>query len=61
MPIDRDFQRKRVKIGETEGIAIWGPVEPPKLGIRGTSVAVDWDICEGEGTCLDVCPVTLWE
>ena len=62
MPIDPDFQAKRKKEGESEGLAVWGPVEPPKkLRIRGTNVAVDWDICEGEGTCIDICPVSLWE
>ena len=62
MPIDPDFQKNRKKIGKVEGIAIWGPVEPPeKLGIRGTNVAIDWDICEGYGTCIEVCPVQLYE
>ena len=62
MPIDPDFQKKRKKVGKEEGIAIWGPVTPPeKLGIHGTYVAVDWDICEGCGVCLEVCPVQLYE
>lgn len=62
MPIDSDFQKKRKKVGKEEGIAIWGFVDPPqKLGIRGTYVAVDWDICEGCGVCLEVCPVQLYE
>ena len=62
MPIDPDFQKNRKKIGKAEGIAVWGPVAPPEtLGIRGTYVAVDWDICEGCGVCLEVCPVQLYE
>lgn len=62
MPIDSHFQKKRKKIGKEEGIAVWGPVDlPKKLGIRGTNVAVDWDICEGCGICLDVCPMQLYE
>ena len=62
MPIGPDFQKKRKKVGKEEGIAIWGPVDPPeKLGIRGTYVAVDWDICGGCGVCLEVCPVQLYE
>jgi protein-S-isoprenylcysteine O-methyltransferase Ste14 len=62
LPIDPDFQKKRKKAGKEEGIAIWEPLNPPKeLGIRGTYVAVDWDICEGCGTCLEVCPVQLYE
>ncbi len=62
MHIDPDFQKNREKVGKEEGIAIWGPVEPPeKLGIRGTNVAVDWDICTGCGVCLEICPVKLYE
>jgi len=53
LPIDPDFQHEREKVAEEEGIAVWGPVQPPeKLGIRGTNVAVDWDVCEGHGFCL---------
>ena len=61
MPINADFQKKRKKVGKEEGVAVWGPVDPPeKLGIRGTNVAVDWDICEGCGVCLDVCPMHVY-
>jgi protein-S-isoprenylcysteine O-methyltransferase Ste14/NAD-dependent dihydropyrimidine dehydrogenase PreA subunit len=62
LPIDPDFQKKRKKVGKEEGIAIWEPVNPPeKLGIRGTYVAVDWDICEGCGICFEVCPQQLYD
>ena len=62
MPIDPDFQKNRKKVGKEEGIAIWGPVDPPEtLGIRGTNVAVDWDLCTGCGTCIEACPVKLYE
>lgn len=62
LPIDPDFQKKRKKFGKEKGIAVWGPVDPPeKLGVRGTNLAVDWDVCEGCGTCLEVCPVHLYE
>ena len=61
LPIDPNFQKNRKKVGKEEGIAIWGPVDTPeKLGIRGTYVAVDWDICTGCGTCLEVCPLQLY-
>jgi protein-S-isoprenylcysteine O-methyltransferase Ste14/ferredoxin len=62
LPIDPYFEKKMKKIGKEGGIAVWGPVDPPeKLGIRGTHVAVDWDICEGCGICLKVCPQQLYE
>jgi protein-S-isoprenylcysteine O-methyltransferase Ste14/ferredoxin len=61
LPIDPDFQKKRKKVGKEDGVAVWGPVDPPeKLGIRGTNVAVDWDICKGCGVCLDVCPMHVY-
>ena len=34
-------------------------IEP--LGVHGTSVAVDWDDCIGDGACLSVCPVSVFE
>jgi protein-S-isoprenylcysteine O-methyltransferase Ste14/NAD-dependent dihydropyrimidine dehydrogenase PreA subunit len=50
------------KVGKEKGIAIWGPVDSPTtLGIRGTYVAVDWDICTGCGICLEICPLQLYE
>jgi NAD-dependent dihydropyrimidine dehydrogenase PreA subunit len=62
MPIDPDFQQKRKKVEKHLGHDVWGPVEPPKkLGIHGTSVAVDWDICNGDGVCIEVCPVSVFE
>jgi protein-S-isoprenylcysteine O-methyltransferase Ste14/NAD-dependent dihydropyrimidine dehydrogenase PreA subunit len=62
VPIEPDFQRKREKVGKEEGIAIWGPVDPPdKLGIHGTYVAVDWDMCSGCGECISVCPTQVYE
>ena len=62
MPIDPAFQKNRKRVGKEEGITIWGPVEPPtKLGIYGTHVAVDCDVCTGCGTCISVCPTQLYE
>ena len=62
LPIDPDFQKNRQVVGEHNGHKVWGPVEPPtKLGIHGTNVAVDWDVCTGDGVCVDVCPVSLYE
>ena len=62
MPIDPDFKSKRQVVDKHQGHDVWGPVEPPtKLGIHGNIVAVDFDLCTGEGTCIDVCPVSVFE
>jgi protein-S-isoprenylcysteine O-methyltransferase Ste14/NAD-dependent dihydropyrimidine dehydrogenase PreA subunit len=64
LPIDPEFQKKRKKVGKEKSIVIWGSVDPPeKLGIHGTYTAVDWDICDGCGICLEVCPMEVynWE
>jgi NAD-dependent dihydropyrimidine dehydrogenase PreA subunit len=62
MPIDPDFQRKLKASGEHSGHKVWGEVKPPeKLGIHGTDVAVDFDACDGDGTCINLCPVSVFE
>ena len=67
MPIDPDFDRTReqadgpvVEDGDA-GVTVWGPVDPPeKLGIHGTHVAVDYDLCIADGACLEDCPVDVF-
>jgi len=62
MPIDQDFMTKMKVNGEHAGHKVWGNVEPPtKLGVHGTNVAVDHDLCDGEAICVQVCPVTVFE
>ena len=61
-PIDTSFKSKRQKTGKFKGISVWGPVDPPgQLGIWGDSVAVDFDICIGDGACIEACPVNVYE
>jgi len=61
-PIDISFKSKRQKAGKFKGISVWGPVDPPgQLGIWGDSVAVDFDICIGDGACIEACPVNVYE
>jgi NAD-dependent dihydropyrimidine dehydrogenase PreA subunit len=61
MPIDPQFETNREKVGEENDVDVWGPVdEPEQLGIHGTHVAVDYDICIGDGACLEDCPVDVF-
>ena len=54
--------RKRKIITKHQGHNVWGPFNPPtRLGIHGTKVAVDWDICIGCGRCINGCPITLFD
>lgn len=62
MAIDPDFPDHRSRVGTHAGHAVWGPVEEPdRLGIHGTHVAVDFDICDGSGDCLEHCPVDVFD
>ena len=62
MAIDPEFEQNSEKAEDHEGHAVWGPVdEPEELGIHGTHVAVDFDICIADGACLEDCPVDVFE
>jgi NAD-dependent dihydropyrimidine dehydrogenase PreA subunit len=61
-PIDPEFKSKRQVVGTFQGIKVWGPVDPPgQLGIWGTQVTVDFDICIADGACIEACPVNVYE
>ena len=61
-PIDTSFKTKRQPTGTFQGIKVWGPVDPPgQLGIWGTEVCVDFDICIADGACIEACPVNVYE
>ena len=38
-----------------------GIVGGGQLGICGTDVCVDFDICISDGACIDACPVNVYE
>ena len=62
--IDPDFKDKLSVTAKHDefGYSIWGEFTPPaKLGIHGDNVAVDFDICVGDGACVDVCPEEVYE
>jgi len=61
MSIDPDFMKKP-KVSTHNGHDVRGEVAlPEKLGIHGTQVAVDHDICNGDEMCIAVCPVSVFE
>ena len=61
-PIDIKFKEKRQQAGKFQGIAVWGPLDAPgQLGIWGTNVCVDFDICVADGACIEACPVNVYD
>ncbi len=60
--IDPNFRSVRQVAGTHETHKIWGPANPPSLlGIHGTAVAVDFDLCVADGACIEACPVNVFE
>lgn len=57
MPIDADFQTSRVAT-TFENLKVWKNLTSD-LGIYGTDVAVDFDLCVGDGACIEVCPTNV--
>ena len=72
MMIDKNFMTTYAKVathdGESEPIQIWAKdndaytgIGTDKLGIWGTVVGVDFDLCIADGACIDACPVDVFE
>ena len=63
--IDSSFEDSHERVGEQDGAAIWtrdgDTPTAEEQGIRGTHVAVDFDLCIGDGACLEDCPVDVFE
>ena len=59
MPIDPNFQANRVAKA-FENLKVWQD-SASKLGIYGTDVAVDFDLCIGDGACIEVCPTNVFD
>jgi len=70
--IDKNFMTTYAKVathdGDDEPIQIWakdaksyGGVGSDKLGIWGSVVGVDFDICIADGACVDACPVDVFD
>ncbi|AIF84744.1 ferredoxin [Candidatus Nitrososphaera evergladensis SR1] len=60
MPIDPDFQAHRHPEESYGNLKVWRD-NKGTLGIYGTSVTVDFDLCVGDGACIDVCPADVFE
>ena len=59
LPIDPDFRFNRTAT-ESGGLQVWTDSHSVN-GIFGTEVAVDFDLCIGDGVCIEVCPVNVFE
>ncbi len=60
--IDPDFKAKFPVSGTHIEHSVRAEDQPSKkLGIHGTEVAVDFDICIADGICISVCPVNVFE
>ena len=70
--IDKNFMTTYAKVathdGDDEPIQIWakdsdsyGGIGTDKLGIWGSVVGIDFDICVADGACVDACPVDVFD
>jgi NAD-dependent dihydropyrimidine dehydrogenase PreA subunit len=59
LPIDPNFQANRFPITYNM-LKVWKNASST-LGIYGTDVAVDFDLCIGDGACIEVCPVNVFD
>ncbi|MGQ4554311.1 4Fe-4S binding protein [Halobellus sp. GM3] len=65
MSIDTEFEETYEKVDGHADHRVWTPdgdaPTAEKQGIHGTNVAVDFDVCMADGSCLDGCPVSVFE
>jgi NAD-dependent dihydropyrimidine dehydrogenase PreA subunit len=59
LPIDPNFQANRFPT-TYDRLKVWKNASSI-LGIYGTEVAVDFDLCVGDGACIEVCPVNVFD
>jgi NAD-dependent dihydropyrimidine dehydrogenase PreA subunit len=60
LPIDPNFQNNSRIATIRDGLTVWKDVSS-RQGIYGTNVAVDFDSCIGDGACIEVCPVNVFD
>ncbi|AWR99319.1 4Fe-4S dicluster domain-containing protein [Metallosphaera hakonensis] len=67
MGIDPNFRTSRQVTGDHSGHKVYAPADPPPvpkekaLGIHGTIVGVDFDLCLADGSCINACPVNVFQ
>ena len=59
LPIDPNFRSNRVS-RMSDGVRVWKDASSNQ-GIYGTNVAVDFDLCIGDGACIEVCPANVFD
>jgi NAD-dependent dihydropyrimidine dehydrogenase PreA subunit len=59
LPIDPNFRTNRIATSH-DGLRVWKDASS-NHGIYGTEVAVDFDSCIGDGACIEVCPVDVFD
>lgn len=59
MPIDPRFMLNRKPL-PSGTVQVWKDKDSLN-GIYGTNVAVDFDLCIGDGACAEVCPANVFE
>ncbi len=59
MPIEPNFHANRVAT-KYDNLKVWKD-KTSTLGIYGTEVAVDFDLCVGDGACIEVCPTNVFD
>jgi NAD-dependent dihydropyrimidine dehydrogenase PreA subunit len=60
-PITGEHNGHKVRAGGVQRMDGEGKPYPVANGVHGSAVAVDWENCDADGVCMDVCPVFVFE
>lgn len=60
-PITGSHKNHEVRVEGKSRLDKNGVPYPTTLGIHGTNVAVDFDCCIADGSCMDACPMNGFE
>jgi NAD-dependent dihydropyrimidine dehydrogenase PreA subunit len=59
LPIGPNFRTNRIA-STYENLKVWKD-SSNNLRIYGTDVAANFDLCIGDGACIEVCPVNMFD